>query len=493
MINRSLIRIKTIQLLYSYLLTRSDFVPEAAPAAGESSRDKVFAYSVYLDLLTLLLKLSGQSLGVNGGITAEADAVLSKNRVGRSMREDSAVMSLLTGKGRDARKFDTILADLITAVRETAAYSDYKRRRKLQMSDDVDFWRVLFDTTIRRHKGLERIMRQDEAFTHMGFDMGMKMFKATLDSFDDTRATLRKARTDLERSLSMAYSLYHALLMLPVRITELQERRLDTNKNKYLPTADDLNPNMRFVDNLFVEALRSCQPLKEYVDANPEADPADWRDSDMMMGRLLDSITATEAYRTYMESPAGDFATDAAFWREMMRSVVIPSDELAEALETRSVYWNDDLDIMSTFVLKTIRRSYAGGSESDDTESSDDTRIPEGSIALLPKFMNSDDEAFGLQLFDQVVENRTLYRSYIDRFIDPAQWDTERLAFMDIVLMMTAIAELINYPSIPVPVTMNEYIEIANDYSTARSGQFINGILSSVVKLLNEEGIIHKK
>ncbi len=106
--------------------------------------------------------------------------------------------------------------------------------------------------------------------------------------------------------------------------------------------------------------------------------------------------------------------------------------------------------------------------------------------------MNDDDESFGAELFEYVVNNREAYREYIDRFINKDQWDSERLAFMDIVILMTAIAEIINYPSIPVPVTLNEFIEIANDYSTARSGQFINGVLFNVIKLLNEEGVINK-
>ena len=107
--------------------------------------------------------------------------------------------------------------------------------------------------------------------------------------------------------------------------------------------------------------------------------------------------------------------------------------------------------------------------------------------------MNEDDEAFGAELFEFVIQNRDKYRALIDGFIDTTQWDTERLAYMDIVIMMAAIAEIINYPSIPLPVTLNEYIEIANDYSTARSGSFVNGILYSVVKKLGEEGVITKK
>ena len=416
-----------------------------------------------------------------------------ENGVGKALRDDSVVVGILGRNREGMSKFDSCLPEIVAAIQATSVYADYKRKRKLDMSDDVKFWTTLFATTIRKHKGVERVLRRDDSFTHLGFDTGVKMFTDTLTSFDETKASYRKACTDLDKSLSLAYSLYHALLWLPVRLTELQERRLDSNKNKYVPTAEDLNPSLRFVDNLFVKALRDCPALCSYIEENAEADPATWRDSDLMLNSLLDKILATEAYATYMESPAGDFVTDATFWREMMRTVVIPSDELAEALETRSVYWNDDLAIMSTFVLKTIRRSYAAQpSEGEEPDSGDEPKQAAGTVVLLPKFMNHDDEVFGMQLFEYVVENRETYRSYIDKFIDTKQWDTERLAFMDIVIMMTAIAELIHYPSIPVPVTLNEYIEIANDYSTPRSGQFINGILFSVIKMLNEEGIISK-
>lgn len=493
MINRSLIRIKTIQILYSYLLTRNEFKLEQAPNPEEASRDRQFAYSVYLDLIVLLFKLSSLPLGRGAGASLEPDPALIKNRVAKAMRSNPAIAEALAGRHDRLKIFDSSLIEIANTVKSSIVYAEYKRKRKLEMTDDINFWNTVFDTIIRKSKSVERALRHDESFTHVGFEQGMKMFLETLASFDDTRAAYLRAREDLDNSLSLAYSLYHALLMLPVHITHLQATRLEANRKKYVPSAEDLNPNMRFVDNLFVQALRDCKPLEEYIVENPEADPDSWRDSDLLFQGLLDKIMATDAYAEYMKTPAGDFATDANFWREMMRNVIVPSDELAEALETKSVYWNDDLDIMSTFVLKTIRRSYASGSADDDDDDSANAAQTAGKIELLPKFMNRQDEIFGSQLFDYVVNNRETYRSYIDRFIDTKQWDTERLAFMDIVIMMTAIAELLNFPSIPVPVTLNEYIEIANDYSTARSGQFIHGILSSVIKLFNDEGLMNKK
>ncbi|MDE6651976.1 MAG: transcription antitermination protein NusB, partial [Paramuribaculum sp.] len=159
------------------------------------------------------------------------------------------------------------------------------------------------------------------------------------------------------------------------------------------------------------------------------------------------------------------------------KSIILPSDELAEVLESKSVFWNDDIEIMGTFVLKTVKR--IANSQKEPVE-------------LLPKFKDDEDARFGSELFMYSVNNLEEYRSYIDKFINASQWDPERLAFMDGVIMITAIAELLNFPVIPIAVTLNEYIEIANSYSTQRSGQFINGILYSVINYLRQEGKLSK-
>lgn len=490
MINRSLIRIKTVQILYSYLLTRKEFKLEPAPGEG-ASRDTLFAYSVYIDFIILLLKLSGIPLGMNSGIILPSDPAMKKNRLGTALRSEPSVTAALESARNNLAMFDSCLPDLMAAITATKTYSDFKRKRKLELVDDMAFWRDIFTLVIRKNKSVERALRRHENFSHVGYERGMKMFMDMISSFDDTQASYLKARKDLDDSLKMAYDLYHALLILPLRLTEAYRERIEANKNKNLPTEADLNPDTRLLDNLYIKALERCEALQEYVADNPDADPSEWRDSDLLYSRLLKAITDSDAYKAYTEAPAGDFATDAAFWRDTMRSVVFPSEELEETMESKSVFWNDDLDIMSTFVLKTMRRSYAAPESTDEND--DDERQTPGEVVLLPKFMNRQDEVFGAQLFDYVVNNREKYRGYIDRFIDTKSWDSERLAFMDIVLMMTAMAEIINYPSIPVPVTMNEYIEIANSYSTPRSGQFINGILYSVIKALNEEGVINKK
>ncbi len=486
MINRSLIRIKTVQILYSYLLSRSDFRLEPAPEAGEGSRDRQIAYSVYLDMLILLLKLSGVGFKNtrDGGRKFDVPAGLAKNMVGKLLAEDSEVVGLLARNPERLAVWDDAMSELLRAIEVSAVYKPVANKRKHELSEDVRFWNTVFNTIIRKSHTVERILRRNDSFSHLGLEKGIEMLSKTLNSFDDSRATYRNARQALTTSLERAYDLYIGLLRLPVEITNLRDRQLDAAKHKYVPTHDDLNPNLRFVDNKLVAALANDARINDYIADHPAADPANWRDADVMVRRLLDAIMASELYAKYMETEPTDIDADGEFWREVMRTIILPSDELAETLESTGIYWNDDTYIMGTFVLKTLRRYYVAYDEADPDATDHEP--------VMPKFMNEQDEQFGAELFEFVVNNRETYRAYIDRFIDATQWDSERLAFMDIVIMMTAVAELMNYPSIPAAVTLNEYIEIANDYSTPKSGTFINGILSSVIKLLNDEGIINK-
>lgn len=481
MINRSLIRIKTVQILYSYLLTRRDFKLEAAPD-GTASKDRIFAYNVYVDMLGLLLKLGGQAVVPDAGRVIPDDNVMRKNPVAASLAADSELRALIFANRGTIKALDSVLDEIYDAITASAIYTDYKRRRKLTVADHVTFLSTIFETVVRRNKNLERILRRDENFSHVGLDLGLKMFTTTLEGYDDSRATYKKAHADLETAMRQAYNLYHALIALPIYITRLQEQRLDAAKHKYIPTAEDLNPSTRLIDNKYVRMLEEDEALRKYLTDQPDADPSNWRDSDILFGSLLDSILSSQLYADYMEREAS-FNGDASFWREVTKTIIMPSDELAEAMETKSVYWNDDLDIMSTFVLKTIRRTYAPGEDGEE---------PTGRISLLPMFMNQEDEAFGTELFEKVVANRLKYRELIDGFINKEQWDLDRIALMDIIVLMTAIAEICDYPKIPAQVTMNEYVDIANHYSTPGSGRFVNGVLLAVVKQLNGEEAINK-
>ena len=284
--------------------------------------------------------------------------------------------------------------------------------------------------------------------------------------------TLTTAKKELTKSLDKSYELYNALLKLMIELTDVQDLRLDEAKHKFLPTEEDLNPNMRFVENEFVKRLRADQTLADFVDDKK----INWRDDELFVRLLLDKILRSEEYQEYMEMPKTSLVRDGEVWYQLMKKVVLPDENLLEHLQSMSVYYtDDDLQIMGQFVMKTIRRF-------EDEEAQ----------PILPQYKNDDDSKFGEQLFSKAVAEMEENNSYIDQFVKTEKWDVERIALMDRVVMCTALTEIRNYPSIPVNVSLNEYIELAKDYSTPRSGQFVNGILNDVVNKLRADKVIIK-
>lgn len=298
----------------------------------------------------------------------------------------------------------------------------------------------------------------------------VQMLYANMVSKDSM--TLTTAKKELTKSLDKSYELYNALLKLMIELTDVQDLRLDEAKHKFLPTEEDLNPNMRFVENEFVKRLRADQTLADFVDDKK----INWRDDELFVRLLLDKILRSEEYQEYMEMPKTSLVRDGEVWYQLMKKVVLPDENLLEHLQSMSVYYtDDDLQIMGQFVMKTIRRF-------EDEEAQ----------PILPQYKNDDDSKFGEQLFSKAVAEMEENNSYIDQFVKTEKWDVERIALMDRVVMCTALTEIRNYPSIPVNVSLNEYIELAKDYSTPRSGQFVNGILNAVVNKLRADKVIIK-
>ncbi len=469
MINRILIRMKVVQLLYSYLLTRSDF--KLQPVPERQTRDNKFGYETYINLILLLLELSGYKVGSNNPLDNITINKLSL-KVAKSFSADSDIREIIARGNTHIANYDDTVRPLYDAIINSTVFNDFSRKRNKDINDEIVMWNVILDTIIAKMPEVEAAARRDSNFTQAGFSMGFKMLKETLNAYGDNRLQFIAAEQSLEKALDKAYELYHLLLLLPVEITRIQADRLNNAKDKYVPTSEDLNPNTRFIDNRLVKAIADSPEMDEYLKDNP----INMEQHYLLLKKLLEDILQSEYYTKYMNETESSLAADCEFWRVIMKNIILPSDALAEILETSSIYWNDDLDIMGTFAIKTIKQIATN----------------DGVVTLLPKYKDDDDAKFGAQLFVDTVKNRELYRSYIDKFIDPAQWDADRLAFMDIVVMMVAISELLNFPAIPIPVTLNEYIEIANSYSTPRSGQFVNGMLYSIINYLKSEGKLLK-
>lgn len=476
MINRVLIRIKVVQMLYCYLLSQNEFKIEPAPDES-ASRDKKYAYSLYLDLLMMVLELSGYNVrGTRGSALSgiAPDKHIYHNPMAKSLSGVEELKSMIRHGRRSLDYFNAIIPEIYAAIPELPAYKTYARKKDADIKDAVALWCSVLTNLVENNPGAVEAAREDLSFTNAGFERGVAMTIATLSSYGDNRNLYKEACNSLKASLDKAYELYHALLLLPVEITRYQDQRLDAARHKFLPSDADLNPNLRFVENKFVKAVAENPDMEAYLKDNPIG----WDLDTTFIKSLFGLIENSDLYKAYMSAPGETtFEEDCEFWRSVMKNVILPSDDLAEILESKSVYWNDDLHIMSTFLLKTIRRF-----SSSKTDGAD--------MHLLPQYKDEEDSNFGAQLFQLAVSRYGEYRELIDRFVNSRDWDSERLAFMDIVIMVAAIAELENFPAIPVPVTMNEYIEIANAYSTPKSGSFINGILFSVVNCLKEEGKI---
>lgn len=455
---------KVVQLLYSYLLTRSDF--KLLPTPERQTRDDRFGYETYINLLLLLLELSGYKVSSNSPLSSILNNKLSL-KVAKSLSADSDIKEIIARGNNNISDYDDAVKPIYNAIINSTIFNDFSKKRNKELTDEIEMWNVIFDTIIAKSPLVETAARHNENFTQAGFTKGFKMVKETLSAYSDNRLQLISAQQSLEKSLEKAYELYHLLLLLPVEITKVQRQRLENAKEKYIPTSDDLNPNTRFIDNQFVKTIEESKEMEEYL----KDFPINMETHYILIKKLLEDVLQSEYYTDYMSAPETNLTTDCEFWRLVMKNIILPSDALAEILESSSIYWNDDLDIMGTFAIKTIKQIASNN----------------GQVTLLPKYKDDDDARFGSILFTDTVKNRELYRTYIDKFIDTTQWDAERIAFMDIVVMMAAISELINFPAIPIPVTLNEYIEIANSYSTPRSGQFVNGMLFSIINYLKSE------
>ena len=467
MINRSLIRQKVVQSLYPYLLTKSDFSILSLPE--HPTRDRRFAQTVYIALLQAIERLCATG---SSPVAKQCPKPLKESALAKSLSSNADLKAQIKDYPEAENFFDDILPDLLQQIKSSAAYRSFTHTRERDIPEEAEFWKVTLNTIFARSLDFEKACRKHPDFTIGGMKKGLELAVETLESYANKRKSFTNALAALEASLDKSRELYMALLWLPVELVQLQEQRIDAARNKHLPSEEDLNPSMRFVDNALVKAIAENPEILEFRKDNPFT----WTEDPVFLDNLLDKITASTVYRDYMAAPETDAQTDAELWRDLFTNIAC--DELDEFLESKSVYWNDDMHIIGTFIVKTIKQA----------------KIKDGKISLkvLPKYKDEEDSRFGAELFTYVVKNRNEYAGYIDRSLMSGSWDPERIAFMDSVIMQTAIAEIMNFPSVPIPVSMNEYIEIANYYSTEHSGRFINGILYAVITYLREQNLLTK-
>lgn len=299
----------------------------------------------------------------------------------------------------------------------------------------------------------------------------IKVVQLTYAYYQNGNENLDNAEKELEFSLSKAYHLYNYMLSLIVSLTKEARHRVEVESAR-AEREGSAAPTTKFAYNRFALQLEENKQLSEFLETQKQT----WDDSIEFVRKLLDQIEESTIYKEYMASETDDYESDRELWRKIYRTLIQDNAEIDPILEDKSLYWNDDKEIVDTFVLKTIKRFDPDKGAKQE---------------LLPEYDDEEDRDFALRLFRATIMNADTYQRYMSE--TSRNWDFSRLAYMDIVIMQIAIAEMLTFPAIPVSVTINEYVELAKSYSTPRSGGYINGMLDSIARYLVDTGKMDKE
>jgi N utilization substance protein B len=282
---------------------------------------------------------------------------------------------------------------------------------------------------------------------------------------------LAQAETELMFSIDKTYDLYHYLLLLVLELADLAGEKIDQALLKRMPTPEDLNPKRRFIDNQLIAQLRKNLDLKKYIASRKLS----WVNNSHIPRIMYNKMIAWNVYEEYMMSETHNYLSDKKFIVKLITVLFSESEDLQSNLEEQSIYWNDDMEYISAMIEKTLKKFKADSGENTH---------------LMPLFKNEEDEEFVKVLFRKAILHQKKCSELIDK--NTTNWEVERIALMDILVMQLAITEIFEFPEIPVKVTLNEYIEIAKYYCTSKSSTFVNGILDNIVKEIREEGLLNK-
>lgn len=302
----------------------------------------------------------------------------------------------------------------------------------------------------------------------------LKVVQLIYAYYQNEGKTIDMAEKELNFSMDKAYELYHYLLSLLVDIKNMAARKEEARifRNKRLGTSiEGAFPETMLSRNQLLLQLEANQQLSEYR----EKQKKEWIEEDALLKKLYTSFTESDVFQLYLTKEDFSYEADREIIRKLYKTYICNNEDFDALLEDHSLYWNDDKDIVDSFVLKTIKR-FNEKSGADQP--------------LLPQYTSNEDHEFAGKLFRATLENATEIRDIIRK--NCKNWEFNRLAFMDVIIMQIALAEIMTFPSIPVNVSFNEYLDIAKIYSTPRSASYINGLLDHVVKTLKKENKLFK-
>lgn len=307
-----------------------------------------------------------------------------------------------------------------------------------------------------------------------------KIVQLTYAYYQNSNHNIDNAEKELMFALSKSYDLYNYMLQLMVAITQEARKRYDVELARAQREGTP-EPSSGMAFNRFALQLEENKMLLEWIDVKKSS----WEEDIEVVRKLYTAIVSSDLYTSYIdgsmtkdheEGELDDYAYDREFWRRAYKEFIQNNDDIDAMLEEKSLYWNDDKDIVDTFVLKTIKRF--------DPEN-------KANQELLPEYKDAEDRDFARKLFRATLLNCDAYQRYISDAC--RNWDFGRLAYMDVVIMQIAIAEMMTFPGIPAIVTINEYVDLAKTYSTPRSGSYVNGMLDNIGRFLISRALIDKE
>jgi N utilization substance protein B len=299
----------------------------------------------------------------------------------------------------------------------------------------------------------------------------IKVLQILYAFFTSPETSINNSEKELIFSLQKTYDLYHYLMALIVEIEKFAEERIDLGLKKHRPTSAELAPNTRFINNLLIRQLKSNISLNKYL----EKSKLSWNNDDEVIRKLYTSLIDQDFYKEFMVSTENSYSADRKLVEDIFKYLILDNEEIESLLEEQSIYWNDDLDFVVSMILKSFKKFKEFSDERQE---------------LLPMYKDDEDRQFAKELFRKVVLNHADNVILIKQHT--VNWDIERIAFIDNLILELALSEFLYFPSIPTKVTMNEYIELSKYYSTEKSRNFINGILDKALKDLKKADKILK-
>lgn len=299
-----------------------------------------------------------------------------------------------------------------------------------------------------------------------------KVLKTLYAFFQSGNTEIHVGEIELFHSIDRVYDVYLIYMSLLSEFRDAAETLIQERKQKHLPTTEDINPSLHFVNNRIITAVARNSALNQLL----EKHKINWTGQQDLIRKLFMQFRNEPTFVEYLSKQETRFEDDReiVFW--IYETIVFPSELIGQLLEERSIYWLDEIELMQSSVLKTLRQIKSENSSQ---------------FTLLPLQKESDeDRKFARELFRLSVSHSDEYEQEISK--RAANWEIERVAKMDIILMKMAMCELCLFPSIPVKVTLDEYIELSKDYSSPQSKNFINGILDKIVADFKQDKRIQK-